>query len=378
MCSVLIPAALDPITPAESSSVTGTLRPHIWLPFPDRNQVTNAWQSTGFGPVLRVSADSRDNTRWLIRKFETVVAVEEGSMECSFSRYPTTYDLQEGDELVIPACRMHRFTFTSPCTYFMAYKTTEDDDETRAKLSTSYYTYSNRKALSPRARVDLSPRAAAAGVARSLVSKQEYVTPMSSVDTDVLTKELSESVDSNPKLRRKRLLVTVVEGRDLPSGTDSLYRVNLFYKDQVASTRTKLEPHHATWNDSFIFEGHDNFLVVELQGIDRTRLNLNDLYDALLDCTDVVTVWVRVPLLADKPLEECSRIKLELQADFNPRRDSTPEMKQLLSQKPLAKSMAAADRPPADRPPLPLAPTSPGGARRADRDAAPPASPSSA
>lgn len=50
--------------------------------------------------------------------------------------------------------------------------------------------------------------------------------------------------------------------------------------------------------------GHDNFLVVELQGIDRTRLNLNDLYDALLDCTTHAGVLAtqREPLAQNRHL----------------------------------------------------------------------------
>jgi len=308
---------------------TARLRSSVWLPEPIRAEIQAQWSSEGFGPIMKVTGDPAFNNQWLYRTPDALIVVTTGAVEFVFSLRPKPYRLTKGDELFIPGCCMYRVVCDAPAAYLAAYRVPKAGDEETAGAEDgsggldSYY--ASLKPGSPAAHSARSPRepGSPAGIVQ-----QQYVTPVPPIQ-DTLSKDASDLTDANPRLRKRRLKVTVVEGRDLPEGTDSLYRVNLYYKEQIASTRTRMEHRNVTWDDSFIFEGSDTYMTVELQGIDRTRINLNDFYDALFESTGVVTMWVPVPMVAGRGPEEGSRIKLELQAEFNPRRESTVDSKHL-------------------------------------------------
>lgn len=294
----------------------------------------------GYGPLLTGTFEPSSSDTWMLNKQDTMFTVVQGQLECWLTLQSSSHKMAAGDEYFIPAFRTFRMSCDAPCVFFKAYSMPDDDEDDAGDKSY----YMNCKTINPLTKgcslsaIDFSPGVLEPMpiVSLSSVSTQHYIIPTAtSTDSEGLG---NESLDFNPRLRKKRLKVTVVEGRDLPSGADAIYRVNLIYKEQVGSTSTKMGTGNVDWGDSFIFDGNDSHLIVELQGIDRTWLNLNDYYHALLEASDVVTTWVAVPLSASKPLQEMSRIKLELQAEFHPRPDSTMELKRFLSEKPLARS----------------------------------------
>mmetsp|Transcript_72168 Transcript_72168/g.121114 ORF Transcript_72168/g.121114 Transcript_72168/m.121114 type:complete len:407 (+) Transcript_72168:52-1272(+) len=374
-----IGAPLPPTLPLPTIDVSHTesspkpLQSGLWWPHPDLDVVTAKWHTEGWSNVMKGVCDSETPQSWMMRGRDTIIAVLEGIMHCSLSRESPGYDLRVGDQFTIPAHCMHRMRCVSktPCKYYMAYKLDNEDMDLRDASEPSYYTNARTKVIStPRGLVEASEGLLGKSkfaVRRNSpeISLQSYAIPMpngspllgheDSVDWASPHPEGTKAVPSfgsgsavgfslvtmsprsaarsytssrsnttafeDAKWRRSELTVVVCEGLDLPN---DFHRVNMAYKDQEASTKTKHGSHTATWNESFAFEGHDDLLSVELQGVGATKLNLDLYYDALRECVGPVTIVVPVPL-THKPLEESSRVKLELTAKFH-RRESSANM----------------------------------------------------